>query len=381
MRRLFLHIGAHKTGTTALQQGLHHNRILLQALGCSYASGATAAHLHGYVGSVTPGRFLPQGFMLLDHEGLSARLAAADTDTVVASSENFSFFFQKPAIAALADTLRQQFDQIRIVTYLRRQDRHAVSHHQEGAKIYRQLEGELWGHAPNALPDPSPAHDLYLDYNQRLGLWADVFGDDALDIRVYDRKLLKDGDIFSDFLALLKFEVRGLQSVGDRNVSLGAAQTKTGHLMNSIGIRPKVADTILTRIPPAGRLLPGRAQAQAFLDRYVDTNRALNRRFRISAEPDLFPMDFSDYPETPHSDWTEAGANAAMLAVLGQLNDAQPPIAALTADDLRTAAHALQTTNPDMALRLITAAHALRPTGPAILRLKAQLERQADAES
>ena len=55
------------------------------------------------------------------------------------------------------------------------------------------------------------------------------------------------------------------------------------------------------------------------------------------------------------------------------------PSSHLTADDLRTAATALQTTNPDMALRLITAAQTLRPTGPAILRLKAQLERQAEA--
>jgi hypothetical protein len=379
MRRLFLHIGAHKTGTTALQQGLHHNRILLRALGCSYAASLTAAHLHGFLGPVTPGSFLPQGFMVLDPDGLSDRLAAAETETVVASSENFSFFFQKSAIAALAETLRPQFDQIRIVCYLRRQDRHAVSHHQEGAKPHRQVEGELWGHAPTALPDHSPAHELYLDYNQRLGLWADVFGDDAMDIRVYDRSLLKEGDIFTDFLALLKYEVRGLQSVGERNVSLGAAQTKAGHLMNSVGIRPKVADAILNRITPEGRLLPGQAQARAFMDRYVDGNCALNQRFGISDNPDLFSMDFADYPEIPHSDWTEAGATSAVLAALGQLNDVEPAMAALTADDLRTAAQALQTTSPDMALRLITAAHALRPAGPAILRLKSQLERQAEA--
>lgn len=379
MRRLFLHIGAHKTGTTALQQGLYQNRILLQALGCSYACSPTAKHLHSYLGSATPGHFLTQGFKLLNPDSVSALLAEAATDTVVASSENFSFFFQKPAIAALAETLRAQFDQIRIVCYLRRQDRHAVSHHQEGAKPYRHVEGGFWGQAPTALPDHSPAHDLYLDYNRRLGLWADVFGDDAIDIRIYDRALLKDGDIFADFLDLLKYEVRGLQSVGDHNVSLGAAQTKAGHLLNGAGIRPKVAEAILGRIPADGRLLPARQQARAFLDRYLESNRALNQRFNLSTNPDLFSMDFSDYPETPLSDWTDAGATSAMLATFSQLNDVTPAMTALTADDLRTAARALQTTNPDMALRLITAAHALRPTGPAILRLKAQLERQLTA--
>ncbi len=381
MRRLFLHIGSHKTGTTALQQGLHHNRILLKACGSAYVGAPATAHLHQYLGNVTPGNFLPDGFMVLDPDTLLARLATADCDTVIASSENFSFFFEQAAITTLARALKSRFDEVRIVCYLRRQDRHAVSHHQEGAKPHRQVEGALWGHAPTALPAPSANHDLYLDYDHRLGLWADAFGDANMIIRVYDRKLLKDGDIFADFLAAIGLQVSGLVPVGDRNVSLGATQTKVGHLMNMTGTRAKAADAVLARIERKGQLLPARPEAQAFLDRYLTSNHRLNARFRISPEPDLFTADFADYPEVAEENWSEDGATAAILAVLAQLNDLNPALAALRVDDLRAAAQALQYSDPETALNLIHAALSLRPTGPALLRLKVELERRIADEA
>lgn len=376
MPKLFLHIGSHKTGTTAVQQGLQQNRILLQALGITYVGTGPIPHIHSAIGAVTPASFLPNGYQVRDPADLATRLAAATTETVVASSENFSFFFDKAAITALADALRPHFNDIRIVCYLRRQDRHAVSHHQEGAKPNRQAEGALWGHAPTALPEYSTAHDLYLDYNRRLGLWADVFGDAAMIIRVYDRNLLKRRDILADFLDILDLDITGLLPIGDRNASLGAAQTKVGHLMNSLEVRAKTADAILARIEGEGRLLPSRTEACTFLSRYVDGNRLLNQRFRITSDPDLFNDDFADYPETPHSDWTEDRANAALLATIQHQVEASAPPPGPTADDLRTAAVALRNAHPDMALRLINAAFALRPTGSAILRIKAELEAQ-----
>lgn len=374
MRRLYLHIGSHKTGTTALQQSLHHNRELLAANGASFVSSQTAAHLHPYLGPCIPSAYIPGGFMVLDPEELAKRLATADQDLVIASSENFSFFLHKAPIEALERALRPHFDEIRILCYLRRQDRHAISHHQEGARLHRRAEGELWGHAPSALPLYSPGQDLYLNYDRKLGLWADVFGLENLDLRVYDRALLKDGDIFADALATIGLTIGGLQSVGDKNTSLGAAQTKLGHLMNEFGVRQKMYEVIMARIASGGRLLPVQAEARAFLERYRESNRRLNARFQISPLPDLFNDDFDDFPVVSNSDWTETEANDALRAVLSQLTVLAPALMALTADDFRTAALALQSKVPETALRLVTAAQALRPTGLAIAKLKADLE-------
>jgi hypothetical protein len=274
----------------------------------------------------------------------------------------------------LERALRPHFDEVRILCYLRRQDRHAISHHQEGARLHRRAEGELWGHAPRALPDYSPGQDLYLNYDRKLGLWADVFGSENLDLKVYDRALLKDGEIFADALATIGLNIDGLQSVGDKNTSLGAAQTKLGHLMNEFGIRQKTYEGIMARVSSNGRLLPAQAEARVFLERYRESNRRLNARFQISTLPDLFNDDFDDFPKTSNSDWTEADANDALRAVLTQLTVLAPALMALTADDFRNAALALQSKVPETALRLVTAAQALRPTGLAIAKLKADLE-------
>lgn len=376
MPRLILHIGAHKTGTTALQQSLYQNRGALLKRGAAYVSAANVAHVHGFLGHATPGRFLPEGLCVLDPDQFAALLAEGKGDLVIASSENFSFFFQPAAIQALARALEGRFSQVRIVSYLRRQDRHAVSHHQEGAKPHRYLESDLWGHGTRALPEPSPDHALYLDYNRRLGLWADVFGDAAMELRVYDRALLKDGDIFADFLDCVGVDGSGLQPVGERNLSLGAAQTKAGHLLNAAKFRPALIDPILARIGEGGRLLPSRKEARAFLEDYRSSNRALNQRFGISSLPELFADTFDDLPETPQNDWTEDGATRAFQALLRLVPDTEPAGAEPTADDFRNAAIALQHQNPSAALRLINAAFALRPTGPTILKLKADLERQ-----
>jgi len=372
MRRLYLHIGAHKTGTTALQQGLHYNRVQLAQAGCVLAPGANAAHVHQYLGFAGP-NFIPQGFALNDPAGLVARLTAVQGDTIVATGENFSFFFTAQAVQYLADTLRPLFDQIHIVSYLRRQDRHAVSHHQEGARPFRAAEGALWGHAATALPAWELHQDLYLDYNHRMGLWADAFGAESMIIRVYDRASMKNGDILEDFLDVLGVTAIGLQSLGDRNTSLGAAQTKTGHLMNAAGLRGKLAESVLGRIGEEGRLLPARAEAAAYLARYADSNRALNARFNISPVQDLFDDDMSAYPETAQDVWDDAGANTAMRALLSEMTQVHPALEALTADDLRDAARAVAASHPASALRLVEAGLALRPNGPALQKLRADL--------
>ena len=365
MRRLFLHIGAHKTGTTALQQSLHHNRPALLARGIDFVSAPTEAHLHTYLGPDGFGRLLPDGFSVTNPEGLAGRLALAQADTVVTSSENFSFFWQKSAIAALAQLLYRQFDEVRIVSYIRRQDRHAASHHREGARPDRDMEGELWGHATTALPAHNPAQGWYLDYDRRLGMWADVFGDTNMIFRVYDRNTLQNNDIFADFLSSVGLERADLVSVGDNNVSLGALQARVGHLLNGANLPPAIAEAILARLPTQGRPQLSRIEATAFLDRYRDSNRRLNQRFAIAADPDLFDGDMSDYSEKINNGWENGQVTQTLRAFLLEMTTVQPALRSLTADDLRLAAASLQASNPDSARRLIEAATALRTADPA----------------
>ena len=129
-RRLVLHIGAHKTGTTSIQKFLFQNRSSLQEAGVSYVvPNENAAHLHEYL--QLDRSVLTHPHFKADVHGLLELLSSASGDVVIGSSENFSFLFDPREVSELASALQREFSDIKIVCYLRRQDRHVISHHQE----------------------------------------------------------------------------------------------------------------------------------------------------------------------------------------------------------------------------------------------------------
>lgn len=375
MRRLFLHIGSHKTGTTTVQDTLHANMAVLAERGLAVAEGPSMPNLHQYVEYANPAAILPGGYKTHEPVKFAKLLASEKSDQVFGSSENFSFFFQQAAVDALAAVLKARFDEIRIIAYLRRQDRHAISHHQEGARPNRKPEGLLWGHSLSALPEPAPQQRLYLDYDRRIGLWENAFGRDALRIRVFDRALLQDGDVVPDILALMGIDPAGLVRVPDSNLSLDRLMATVGHLANQALDDSAVTRKLLRALPQhEDRMAPSAAEAEAFLAPYREGNRRLNQRLKITDLPDLFPGDFSDYPEVASQELSHAEAIEGLRGVIAALGPGWAVLQSLTANDLRLAAAALQQNAPESALRLIQSAAVLRPTGPAIVKLLGELE-------
>lgn len=375
MRRLTLHIGSHKTGTTSLQETFQTNEALLFERGLGFSYVQPWPNLHPFMDYVTPDHVVPDGFRVVDPARLAGFLAAHKADHVFASSENFSFVFRQEPIDALAGELRRVFGQITIIVYLRRQDRHAVSHHQEGARPDRPHEAQLWGHGLTALPTPHPCHRLYLDYDHRIGLWERAFGSQNLIVRVFDRALLQGGDIVVDLLSLLGIDPGGLVRPRDVNVSLGRIQAKIGHLANAALADDAVTMRLLDAFSgPQDAMKPSATAARAFLAPYVEGNRRLNARLGLTGFPDLFPDDFSDYPETDSEAMSPEDWAGALLMVIATLGRRQSELQALNADDLRKAAIEVQKFDAPSALRLIRAAHSLRPKGGLILKLKEELE-------
>jgi hypothetical protein len=382
MRRLWLHIGSHKTGTTTVQDTFLFNRSLLLQRGLAFVHGTAESHLHQYLASIDPKSILPAGFALTDPAAFATHLARGPADVVFASSENFSFFFTQQAVDDLAAAVRPHFDDVRILAYIRRQDRHAISHHQEGARPERLPEGVLWGHALTALPEPAAHQRLYLDYDQRLMLWENAFGRGSLHVRMYDRAHLANGDVVNDILGLMGLNEGGsaddgLVRVPDKNLALGQQKAKVGHLANAITTDALLTRSLLRALPQNDdRMLPSAEAARAFLEPYRESNRALNARLGLTPYPDLFPDSFDDYPATATDPWTEDNANSALRTVIALLATGSGYKTALTPDDLRNAAIALKVKSPESALRFIQAAQRLRPDGPNILRLLTELEQR-----
>lgn len=376
-RTLYLHIGCHKTGTTSIQHTLAENTEALAARGLTYfyrnrrTGENRAPRLHSWLRPVDEESLVPRGMGVAEPERLAQELAGCGGDVVV-SSENFSFLFEEERIAELYAPLAAVFDDIRVICYLRRQDRHVVSHHQEGAKPFRKPEYDLFGYSPRAIPPWDPAHDLYLDYHRRLSRWAGVFGKESLALSVFDRALLRDGDVVSDFLHILG--VTDFDRIADHNVSLGLPATKLGHLVKQPGTRRQqlLWGSVEQREQDALPMRPSRATARAYYERYAESNRRLEAEFRVTGTGALFDDDFSEYPDLPEDLWTEETANQAVRRLV-EAFDALG-LSELSADDLRDAALAIGPTKPEVAVKLLRIAVTLRPDGPLINRKLAEFE-------
>lgn len=364
-RELIVHIGSHKTGTTTLQRTFAANKDhLLKEHNVGYLHAPKAEHMHAYMGFDPTRGMVPHGFRFVELDAMVAMLKGATAERTVVSSENFSFVFDPDQIQRLHDRLAGHFDRIWIVAYLRRQDSHMVSHHQEGAKPRRLAEELLFGSDPLALPHYKPHFDLYLDYATRLGKWQKAFGVENVAARVFERDALRDGDIVSDFLGLMDLPADAVTRIDDQNTASGFVRAKVGHLVNTSMEVEEVKAFIVNRLPNDGRLLPARATAQAFYAHFADSNRRLGDMFDLGSQAEVFNQDFSNYPDEAGDLWTEDSANAALASVLESV---ELLLQGITTNDLRDAAIAAErSNNKHLARRLMTAAYRLRPSGTLI---------------
>lgn len=362
-KELIVHIGSHKTGTTTLQRTLHWNAG--QFLDDGYAFGYTegVAHVHNHLGFDPAVGMVPNGFMMRDLDGLVALLRDLPGERAFISSENFSFVFSQEEIARLGEALKEEFETVRILVYLRRQDSHLVSHHQEGAKPRRPAEVMLFGTDPAALPPWTPAFDLYLDYNARLRMWAEVFGAENILVRLFERDGMVDNDIVSDFLDMLEIDYAPYKRLGETNTSEGFIRTKCGHLLNRHMKDHELVTYLFNNLPDVGRSLPSRAAAMEFYDRYRDSNRELNEAFSVSSRECVFDEDFSKYPEEPGDEWTDELAGQAIESLIVSVTRL---MSSMNANVLRDAGQALAKTKPQLAKNLLNAALLVRPEGGAI---------------
>ena len=299
-RELVLHIGAHKTGTSAIQVFLRTHRAELQARG------------HDIVLPPTPdGRPANWNFMFRLDPGPVFRLTSHDLQTLVRqieanphklilSSEEF-FWLEVPEIATLSAALRAQFDRIHLVAYVRRQDRMAISHWYQAAKT--RQSAALFGNPAGPLIDLPPAAMAYLDYATRLEEWMTYLAPEEITCRIYDRTALIGGDAVTDFLQAVGLEgMAEPDPKGDTNAALGTEATFLIHELRAAGRRQSglvrlIQSGLLPKGTPGG--LPARADAEAFQAHFAHSNARLAALPGLEGHPPLtFSDDFSSYPET-----------------------------------------------------------------------------------
>ena len=200
-KRLILHIGAPRTGTSSIQSMLRQNRANLLQQGVLYPETLqrvfVAAMAPAWPSDAQQRRIGITGLRAI--QGLRRSLAKTlhrevnehRPETIIISAEQLFDRLDKGTVRRrLKQWLSAFAERIEVLVYLRRQDQAIFSRHLNAIRLGRS---ETW-----VVPDR--ISKLY-DYQRRLKLWVNLFGKDAVTVRAYQRQDFPEGSGVLDFLA------------------------------------------------------------------------------------------------------------------------------------------------------------------------------------
>jgi hypothetical protein len=313
MRRAIIHIGPRKTGTTSIQGLLARRRDELKAQGACYpVSPGPIMHVKLHSMLAQRRRVARLGADALDPAAeagvrdflpsFDAEMKAlpASVNRVIFSEERLSVLRTPDEISELKTFLQPYFDSFSVVLYLRSQDAYVASRYSELLRM-----GTLDG------PDnvvATPERLWHHDYKALLDRWAAVFGEDAMQPRIYERSAGRSFDSVADFLKVCDLDLRTSKedSPPQRNTSMSAAgqklmlrmaeliQQQSGEAHIRYDLWKEISNAVSESVPGQG-WLPTRTEAAAFMQRCAASNEAVRLRY-FPDRATLFADDSARFP-------------------------------------------------------------------------------------
>jgi hypothetical protein len=315
---IVLHIGAEKTGTTSIQEFLYVNRERFRAKGV----------------------FFPESVGVKNNTRLTLLAANDDRPIVLKALNNYSKFksiedfrhtirneFARELTAAINDRINEPVTKllfsgehmhsqlqtqqellrlknllpntcrVRVIFYVRRQDKAALSLHSTGLKANSSNSKFSY---PSNLP-------YRFDYFRAYKLWSSVFGDDAVQVCIFDPKKFSGTELLKDFcLSAGVAWCDNFEITPTKNESLDANGEFIFGIFNKLhaagderyrrkdykALKEVIASTFSRSI----NYKPARADAQAFYKLFQQSNNNLLAAAFIGRNQPLFDDDFGDYP-------------------------------------------------------------------------------------
>ncbi len=288
-RRVYLHIGTEKTGTSSIQHFFAKKRDELKKLGILYpASLGTPNNM-----KITAAA---ENYIKLDDlrikyelrnpkqidqfrkniiENLKEEIEESNAETVIISNEHLSSRLNRPEeIERVKKMLSPLFDEFKIVVYLRRQDKFFESRYSTAMKTGNTREFKI----------PEKGKESFdFHYWNMLQMWEAVYGKENMIVRKFEKEALIGGDIIKDFVNAtgIDIDIKD-EDIEKQNVSLGAKKIEFLKYLNEY--LPRISDNKLNisrggivkllesvEIEDSPLRLP-RKERKKFLSRFTEEN-------------------------------------------------------------------------------------------------------------
>lgn len=297
MTDLYIHIGAPKTGTTAIQHHLLANReILARKFGVLYPRGGLLGAGHHIIGAaVFPERsYRLKGVsreeaLQRSIDDVRMEIEESEPNTVILSTEYLWGELSSDNILKLLNPFRNC--RIRIIAYLRRQDLLAQS-------LYVQaVKGGLSEPFPVWLERVTGGGKAGFDFHKVLSAWTTAGIPAEVVVRIYEKSQLKT-DICSDFLATVSQQEISLPPARSQVVNPGPDRATVELLRLVSGklkdpklgaiVRKKILSNSASRALFAPLSYLSSNEAASFMSRFADVNARVARDFLKRPDGKLF---------------------------------------------------------------------------------------------
>lgn len=317
MKILYLHIGTPKTATTAIQTFCFHNRPALESHGFCYARMGKGFSYPG-TGGARNGRFLTT--WLYDEEGnrrkeeeewrfknglLRLEEQFRTFDRLIVSDEGIwiGALVRRPTLwEELKNWSEHAGVQIQVIVYLRRQDQFLESQWNQQVKHLKGTQG--WAaYRKKHMKAPE------LDYWAALNRISDVFGQENIVVRRFQKADFVGGSILSDFLSVLGLKLTenyDMSSQRERqNTRLEGNLTELKRVTNSLRDLSREEEQFLKGAAlrcsvPARKAyrcdMQTPEEAQSLIRPFEEGNERVAETWLKDGAP-LFNQSFSDAPK------------------------------------------------------------------------------------
>lgn len=299
LRKLIVHIGANKTGSSAVQRFLAMNCAALRAHGllvpdqdCGLSKTSTGWQTFYFQELFSD----PRGQETLEKAIETIEKRAPDAHTLLLSAESLA---ANAAAPPLFKRIASRYE-TRLLFYVRRQDEYLLSAWQQW---YSKQSSDFWAWLVRSLGDEGN----WRNYLQR---WEEVFPREHIMVRIYDRSKLVEADVVQDYLASVGIIPHEDYKYSDVPVNLSFSEPVLDLVAGNQFIFENVHDNkfynFVQRITGDRFIKSGsssaitHAQRKAILDVYEPCNNWVSSAyFPQSTEPLFKPLREGDYVYVP----------------------------------------------------------------------------------
>ena len=205
-KKLSIHIGAGKCGSSAIQAYLGRNSVTLQKQGIlvpgeklDLESNCTGNQIWFFQNGISQPDF--KSAVERRIRRLHTSMVENELDHLIVSAENL---INPDGFCLLFSELKPLFD-IEILAYVRRQDDYLISAWQQWyLKYFDTFEDYVCSMGDR------------VDWFRALESWRDMYGTENIKVRVFEKDKLVNGNVIEDFCHLLSIDMTHTQIVNER---------------------------------------------------------------------------------------------------------------------------------------------------------------------